>query len=104
MDLLILIYFIYSNSKLARSRGKNSLAWGFITFLAFLAGYMIGLAIIMNLFYEGSLDPKEFPVAFQKFMLANQIRLLLAAVLGIGAAILVRYTLEKQKPIPPDEG
>jgi predicted tellurium resistance membrane protein TerC len=97
MDLLILIYFIYSNCKLAKQQGKNALTWGLFTVLAFFVGFIMGMAIIMNFFYNGSLDPNVFPVAFKKFMYDNPTRLLLASALGIGGALFVRFILDRQK-------
>lgn len=101
MDLLVLIYFIYSNCKLAKLQGKSVLSWALLTVLSFFVCYMIGMAIILNLFYDGSLDPKVFPAAFQKFMYENQMRLLLATVMGLGGALFIRYLLEQQKNNTP---
>jgi len=92
LEIIFLVLFIYTNGKLAERKGKNVLAWRFLTFLAVFSFEMIASGIVISRSYHGPMEQ----VALVKFIYSNPFTVLVILLAGIGGGLLIRFILEKQ--------
>lgn len=94
--LLLLVFLIYSNVRLARKKGKNPVIWGLISLAAFLVFYGMLGGIYISIVYKGPVARE----AVQAYLMKEPLAMTMLIMLGIGGVLLVRYLLERNKDIP----
>lgn len=101
IEIPLCIYVGLKINELARRKGKRVALWVTISILSFFATYIMGMGILISLFYKGGTQPEEIMLFFQ-----NPIRLVFVWVSGFGGYLLVRRVLEKmpdiKKPQQPE--
>lgn len=101
LDTVLLFILIFSNSRLATKRGRNSLAWGIITLVGYLIIGGLAGAIYLLFGYKGDINP----LAVQEYVLKAQqdpIKHITIVMLGVGGGLLIRFILEKLPPLTPN--
>jgi len=91
LDIIIILIFCFTNARLAKQKGLNSLNWVLITIAAIVGGMFIG-SFIAVLGYRGSLDMKSI----QNYLFDNPVKVLTFYAMEIGGGLLVRYVLDKK--------
>ncbi len=89
--LLILGFLIYSNARLAASKGRNPAAWVLISIVAYFISYAFLATFYLALVYKGEYTQE----ALISYLQNNPMTGLLVVLLGISGVLGVRYYLEK---------
>lgn len=97
MELIASIFLAFNNGMRAKKKGHSALLWGFITIVAIFLMMMIGSGIVMGFFYRGPITP----VAVTQFLQQNIIHAIFIFAVGVGGYLIIRYILERMKPILP---
>lgn len=98
LDTLLLFILIYTNSRLATKRGRNSIAWGIITLVGYLIIGGLAGAIYLLFSYKGAINQQ----AVQDYVIKAQqdpIKHITIVMLGVGGGLLMRFILEKLPPL-----
>ena len=90
--LLLLALLIYTNVRLAKSKGKNPILWGIITFVAFFMSYCLLGTIYLAIVYKGPLER----AALTSYLEHEPLAVIMLSMLGIGGVLLVRFILERK--------
>src|SRR6187455_2935681 len=91
--LLLLALLIYTNVRLAKSKGKNPIVWGIGTFVAFLISYCLLGTVYLALVYKGPLTREYLTIYLTNEPLAQ----VMLSMLGVAGVLLVRFILERSK-------
>lgn len=104
--LLILvgaILLIYLNARLAARKGRNPYVWGLISLLAFFVFYALLGGIYLLSVFKGTIDPNlpqaQMQESVKNFLLSEPLTFMMMLMLGIGGMLVVRYILERAKPL-----
>src|SRR6186997_2911998 len=91
--LLLLALLIYTNVRLAKSKGKNPVVWGIVTFVAFLTFYCMLGTVYLAIVYKGPFDRESLT----SYLEHRPLAVIMLSMLGIGGVLLVRFILERGK-------
>ena len=91
--LLLLALLIYTNVRLAKSKGKNPIVWGIVTFVAFLTAYLLLGTVYLAIVYKGPLNRE----ALTTYLTNEPLAVIMLSMLGVGGVLLVRFILERAK-------
>jgi hypothetical protein len=94
IEIPLCVYVGFKIMELARRKGKSVTPWVIIGILSFFAAYIIGMTILLVLFYKGGLQQNEVMKFFQ-----NPMRLVFVWVSAFGGYLLVRRVLERMPDI-----
>lgn len=109
------MFLAFRNGMRARLKGLNGIGWGMLTIVMFTIGFFIGSLITFFAIFRDTLDmnrmekdkdayTKELMPQIQDAFVNNPIHSLTIFMCGLGGYLLVRYILEKKKPLKQPEG
>ncbi|XZF14109.1 hypothetical protein ACTHGU_20210 [Chitinophagaceae bacterium MMS25-I14] len=97
IDILIILYYAWRNSRRAQAKGQNGIVWGLITFVAFFFFEIAGTVLSVFFFYKG---PMTFD-ALQRYMQnLPAITAIFIFISGLGGYLLIRYILDRMPDKP----
>ena len=106
-EIFLLTTLAFNNSRKARNKGLNPLAWGLITVAAYLAALIIGGMFVIYNFCQDAINYNQLSspdasvraLASQQVVKAlsgNFLHMLTIELFGIGGFLLIRYILDKR--------
>ena len=97
--LFAIVYFSYTNSRIARSKGRHPIYWILYTILGFFVAMFIGAIIVstMLVMKYGILTKEQMVVLAQKG--AMEWHFVFMLFISIGGCLFVRYLIERKPDI-----
>jgi hypothetical protein len=91
LDIILFVFFAYSNSKIARRKGLSPALWVFMTIVTMITAMFVGAFIVM-LTYRGAIQV----ASVQRFLMNNPLKILTFYACEAGGGLLIRYVLERR--------
>jgi quinol-cytochrome oxidoreductase complex cytochrome b subunit len=91
LPLLLLILVIFTNARLASSKGLNPFLWTLISLVAFSLAYLFLGGIYLVMVYKGAYTKP----AIEAWVQQNPLSVLFMLMLGVGGMLVVRYIIER---------